>query len=87
MMLLLVNAVICDYRRAVLHAKGCRGLGVTEGKCWFYSLGACTDCHTSIYISDALISVAKGVYEVINCPYVPAALLRRNLRAITFIIH
>ena len=36
--LLLVNAVVCDYRRVVLHAKGCRGLGVTEGCVGFIAL-------------------------------------------------
>ena len=38
MMLLTVNAVVCDYRRVVLHAKGCRGLGVTEGSVGFIAL-------------------------------------------------
>ena len=38
MMLLLFNAVVCDYRRVVLHAKGCRGLGVPEGSVGFIAL-------------------------------------------------
>ena len=38
MMLLLVNAVVSDYPRVVLHAKGCRGLGVIEGSGGFIAL-------------------------------------------------
>ena len=38
MMPLLVNAVVCDYCRVVLHAKGCSGLGVTEGSVGFIAL-------------------------------------------------
>ena len=38
MKLLLVNAVVCDYCRVVLHAKGCRVLGVTEGSVGFIAL-------------------------------------------------
>ena len=33
-----------------------------------YSLGACTSCHTSIYISDTLICTEKGVYETLIVP-------------------
>ena len=33
-----------------------------------YSLGACTSCHTSIYISDTLICSEKGVCETLIGP-------------------
>ena len=51
------------------------------------SLGACTDCHTSVYISDALICTAKDVYQAIIWPYVWAAPPRLNLLATPFKMH
>ena len=65
----------------------CSKLGGMEGKCRFYGSATCTGCHTSIYISGALICTAKGVCEAIIWPYVRAAPLRRSLLAISLLIH
>ena len=60
-----------------MHAKRCRELGGTEGKCWFYGPGACAGCHTSIHISDALALKRAA----------RAAPSRRNLLAMPFTTH
>ena len=62
-----IGRLYCNYTQFMCFACviSCRLLGRTEGRCRFYRLGACTGCHTSIYISDALISVANGDYKVV----------------------
>ena len=35
---------------------------------WSWTRGACTSCHTSIYISDTLICTEKGLYETLIVP-------------------
>ena len=84
-----VDRLYCDCTRPRCFSCtiSCHGLGGTEGMCWFYGPGACIGCHTSIYISDALIYTGNGVYEVIIWFYIRAAPLRRNLRNIRSIIH
>ena len=45
-------------------------------------------CHTTIHITDALsLKGQLSEYEIITLPYMRAAPLRRNLRAISFITH
>ena len=79
-------ALICiDYCWAVLHAKKCRELGGTEGKCWFYGPGACAGCHTSIHITDVLpLEGQLSRYKAIIWSYVRVAPLRRRLLAMPF---
>ena len=71
-----------------MHAKRCRELGGSEGKCWFYGPGACAGCHTSIHITDVLpLEGQLSRYKAIIWTYVRAAPLRRNLLAMPFKMH
>ena len=71
-----------------MHAKRCRELGGSEGKCWFYGPGACAGCHTSIHITDVLpLEEQLFEYKAITWTYARVAPLRRNLLDKPFKMH
>ena len=83
-----VAQIYFDYGCALMHAKRCRELGGSEGKCWFYGPGACAGCHTSIHITDVLpLEEQLSRYKAIIWSYVRAAPLRRSLLAMPFTTH